>query len=148
LLALSEGAGVGAQLLSGIPVFGPILSSAINVGGVFGYVSTACMLSSVVGCLMASETPVAARLQWMLGHAAIGLALSPLWVPAAAVPAPVASVGLACSAGLSTLLSARVCAGRSTWQTAMMGICVGVAVAPMASSAALGRPTPPPSGPV
>jgi hypothetical protein len=119
---------------------GPMLSAALGLGGVYGYVSAASVLMSIVNTLLTSEGRFQTRVNWTCAHLAVGLALAPLLT----LPVPVASslvvCASACTLGLSYVLTSRLSGERPSWEGAVMGVCLGLATAPMGAMAAMGMP--------
>lgn len=138
LLALTEAATGLTGLFDQWPIIGPMLSSAIGVGGIFGYIAVAAVLTAVVATLLTSEGHRETVRAWGLAHLALGFSLAPLLTMGTAITSPVFMGAWACAAGLSLVLSGRLYSDRTTWQAAIMGVCFGLGTAPMGAVAALG----------
>ena len=134
-LQLGAGPVASLGLLAMVPVVGPALGALIG-GSTLAYCASALLLATTLGTLMAAQDDSSVGLQWGAAHLAVGLALSPLLLATPTVAVALCAVGVA--VGLSALLTARLQAGRTTWQGAVWGVTLACAVGPMGAQLALG----------
>ena len=140
LLSLGTQMGPAIQFLNLLPFLGAAIGAVIG-SSTLSSITSACILSSVVGTVTAGREDTSIRLKWAAAHLALGFALSPICVAGAATAVvPTVLLG-ACAAGLSVILNNRLLNGESSWMSAIGGITLALAVGPAAAQLALGAGT-------
>lgn len=124
-----------------LPLIGSILTGIIQRGGPFGALCSSLVLWFSTRAMFSQGTLADRRWDWALAAVAVGVALSPMFVPGVPVTGALATGCIMGAAALSYLSSrAHLPQGLGDWRINTLAIAIGVAFAPMGAQAAMLAP--------
>lgn len=138
-LSLTPPVGAITTMFNQIPFIGPVLTGLIQRGGPMGSLCSGLLLWCSQRALAPEGTTGSRRLNWALSAAVIGFAISPLAVPGVPISGALAATCLLGTGVMAYMTSLQLMPNSPlSGRWCLMGICFGLALAPLGAQASLG----------